>query len=489
MCTELDGVCRGSKVAVCAGQVLPTHRGTQGAPVAPPYAGRLDAVLTGLSATVLKALQGCRPECPKLVAAAETGDVALVRSLLDQSPSPNPDSTVGPRRRQELATRTPLMVAAKHSHLQVAEVLLQWGADPNATDRWGRTALRDAVYNRDLSLTDLLLSHGAVINPLHAAAVRHGLYADHIEPPLHDAIRSGSAAMVDHLIARGADPNAKCKRHMHPLAVALLWYESSMTTRVPPVGHGSNAVHGVEHAAAAGAATDDKTPHDQVSITMEASVYRQLVTPSERCAVIQALVRGGANVGTKSTQGRSMLSAAVQLGSTDLTMLLLMHGAHPDNGCTSDSLHPGLMPNQRSVVRRAAPLWTAAAAGNVRIVSMLLEAGADPRGLTRVDPLVRAAEECHNKACRDLLIRAVDAWTLKWSPRTHCALPNHVRKAVEAVVLCNHRNACIGWDVAAATDGTLPWLPPEVLLFIILSSLAGADFGAGGTTTCDTALK
>ncbi|PPJ51362.1 hypothetical protein CBER1_10061 [Cercospora berteroae] len=56
---------------------------------------------------------------------------------------------------------TPLEVACYRRHIEVAELLLRYGADPNSTDVFGNSCLDYAVKNEDRAIISLLLRHGA----------------------------------------------------------------------------------------------------------------------------------------------------------------------------------------------------------------------------------------------------------------------------------------------------------------------------------------
>ncbi|MED6210226.1 hypothetical protein PIB30_062167 [Stylosanthes scabra] len=85
---------------------------------------------------------------------AHQNDAAAVRKLLQEDPS-----LVKAR---DYDTRTPLHVAALHGWLDVANCLIEFGADVNAQDRWKNTPLADAEGASRTSVIELLKSHGGL---------------------------------------------------------------------------------------------------------------------------------------------------------------------------------------------------------------------------------------------------------------------------------------------------------------------------------------
>jgi len=58
-----------------------------------------------------------------------------------------------------------LMVAAAHGHVNTVKALLNAGADVNAADFTGWTALHAAAYKGDKEIISLLLKRGAIAPP------------------------------------------------------------------------------------------------------------------------------------------------------------------------------------------------------------------------------------------------------------------------------------------------------------------------------------
>lgn len=93
---------------------------------------------------------------------------------------------------------SPVADAAQAGDVEQLRSLLKQGADVNAPQADGLTALHWAALNDDLATLEVLLYAGATIRPL----TRVGGYT-----PLHLAARSGHPAVVEALLEAGANPN------------------------------------------------------------------------------------------------------------------------------------------------------------------------------------------------------------------------------------------------------------------------------------------
>jgi ankyrin repeat protein len=94
------------------------------------------------------------PEYEKheLATAAEAGDVAAVRALIDGGAVVDQKDRSG---------RTALHHAARRGHLDVLELLLEHGADTEARTATGYTALHEAGVHDQFESAKILLNHGA----------------------------------------------------------------------------------------------------------------------------------------------------------------------------------------------------------------------------------------------------------------------------------------------------------------------------------------
>ena len=161
-------------------------------------------LIAGLSVLTL-ALAGAATaaEDATLADAAEQGHGKLVRTLLAGGADVNAAQVDG---------MTALHWAAYHDDLDTARMLVEGGADANAVNRYGVPALSLVATNGNAAFVRLLLDAGADPNV--------GLLGG--ETVLMTAARTGSLGAVQALLANGADPNARERRGQ----TALMWAAS-----------------------------------------------------------------------------------------------------------------------------------------------------------------------------------------------------------------------------------------------------------------------
>lgn len=108
-----------------------------------------------LSLTIVNALPGTKERRQRLFAAAAAdGDYRTVRKLRSSGAHINSRANCC----------MPLFLAAGSGRLEVVRFLIDEGADVNAREQRGATALTEAVYYGHLSVVKELLSRGADVN-------------------------------------------------------------------------------------------------------------------------------------------------------------------------------------------------------------------------------------------------------------------------------------------------------------------------------------
>jgi uncharacterized protein len=160
-----------------------------------------------------------------LIWAAAENHPDAVRLLASRGADVNGRSTAldVPRRRNgqsilPLGSWTPLMYAARQNAIEAARALIESGADLDLTDPDGATALVLAIINANYDAAALLVEKGANPNigdkeagmaALFAAVDMHTLTVGHGRPNPRPSGELTAVDVVQRLLARGADPNAR----------------------------------------------------------------------------------------------------------------------------------------------------------------------------------------------------------------------------------------------------------------------------------------
>ncbi len=191
-----------------------------------------------------------------LPTACHTGDIARVRELLQQDPSLA--NRVGEYEGYYLGAGAPLMNAATVGRMDIVQLLLDHGADPNLPEEQiaprGK-ALYQAVFHGHYEIAKLLLERGAFPNPpvessgdalwvsrefrpnkrMEELLLSYGATPEAERPsedwstrehnwlrisPLHQAARAGDVTKAKELLDAGADLTA---RDEHIRSTPLAW--------------------------------------------------------------------------------------------------------------------------------------------------------------------------------------------------------------------------------------------------------------------------
>ncbi|CAL8093333.1 unnamed protein product [Orchesella dallaii] len=138
-----------------------------------------------------------------LLEAAKKGNLAKVKKLLTPE-NINCRDTHG-------RNSTALHLAAGYNNLEVAEYLLEKGADVNSRDKGGLIPLHNASSYGHLDIAALLIKYNAQVN----ATDKWGF------TPLHESAQKSRTHLCALLLAHGADPFAKNQEGHTPLDLAV----------------------------------------------------------------------------------------------------------------------------------------------------------------------------------------------------------------------------------------------------------------------------
>lgn len=142
-----------------------------------------------------------------LISASHDGDIATAKLLIDKGVN------VNVRIKGSFGHEgfTPLHIAADYGHKDVAELLINNGAEVDALSACASTPLSSATICGHKDIVELLIAKGAAVN----TKTTKGFI------PLHFASSRGHKEIVELLIAKGADVNAKDEEGRTPLAEAI----------------------------------------------------------------------------------------------------------------------------------------------------------------------------------------------------------------------------------------------------------------------------
>jgi tetratricopeptide (TPR) repeat protein len=136
--------------------------------------------------------EGLEQEQKALVAATESGDIALVERLLAKG--------VDAHAKDE-DEKAVLMIAVSKGHTAVVQALLAKGANPNAKAKNNRTTLMEAAKLGNSDIVQTLLTAGADVNAKDSEDVTALMMAG----------LEGHSDVVQALLSKGADVNARSK--------------------------------------------------------------------------------------------------------------------------------------------------------------------------------------------------------------------------------------------------------------------------------------
>jgi uncharacterized protein len=244
------------------------------------------------------------------------------------------------------ADKAPLADAAEHRNSALVRELLAKGADVNAPQVDGMTALHWAVNNDDAEMAGLLVRSRANVN----ATNRYGV------PPLSTACTNGNAALVRLLLDAGANANA-----------SLPGGETVLMTAAR-VG----SLEAIKALLARGANPNAQERRDQTALMWAAA--------EGHATVVRALIEAGSTINATLPSGFTPLFFAVREGHIDVVRVLLEAGVNVNETLQPKAERPAspLGTNYRPIRKGTSPLMLAVENGHFDLAMALVEAGADP---------------------------------------------------------------------------------------------------------------
>jgi ankyrin repeat protein len=332
------------------------------------------------TALVLLLAAGCKKESDDVMTplhrAAMSGDVNKVQLLLRQGADIDAKDVSG---------KTPLFIVASEVHWptsisvgapapEMIQVLLDNGANINASDKWGYSVLHAALSRDRTDVAEFLLAHGAYVQTQSQGG----------ETPLHVAARSGWPRIVQLLVDRGAEVNAAARNGDTPLLRAI--------------------------------------------ITDSVSAYGRYPLDPNHWEVVRFLIAKGTDVNAMNRAGETALGCAAKTGDLKLAQLLMDSGARPNLTAMPDGTPAILAMNHNHVdvaeflVSRGAEvtLHLAAHIGDIEKAQALIQSGSDvnARGQAGETPLHMAVCGGHRDVAEllinsgaDVNAQAASGWT------------------------------------------------------------------------------
>ena len=361
-----------------------------------PQRGAAQRLRRWAAPLVAVACLGAAPRDLPLIEAVRTGSAESVRALLEQGLNEGPDQRLDQRIDVNAAAAdgttalhwavqgeqaavvemliaagaevtaanrygaTPLSLATLTGNAGVVAQLLEAGADANEATVGGRTALMTAARTGDVAAVRVLLSHGA---DAHARDHTHGQTA------LMWAAAEGNAGVVKALVRAGADIRARTERGFTAFLFAAR----------------AGRIAAARALLAAGAGVDESLPNGVTPLL--------LAITNMNYELAALLLRAGADpqsdaVGWSALHQLSWSRRPAigfnnperlhrdDVAALDLARLLLAAGANPNARIRKDLQD---VPRQRSTGGTGStPFFLAARTGDVDLMRVLLEYGADP---------------------------------------------------------------------------------------------------------------
>uniref|UniRef100_A0A673BQV6 Ankyrin-1 n=1 Tax=Sphaeramia orbicularis TaxID=375764 RepID=A0A673BQV6_9TELE len=306
---------------------------------------------------------------PALHIAARNDDTRTAAVLLQNDPNPDVLSKV----HSPCTGFTPLHIAAHYENLNVAQLLLNRGANVNFTPKNGITPLHIASRRGNVIMVRLLLDRGAQID----AKTKDEL------TPLHCAARNGHVRIIEILLDHGAPIQAKTKNGLSPIHMAaqgdhmdcvkqLLQYNAEIDDitldHLTPLHVAAHCGH---HRMAKVLLDKGAKPNSRA---LNGFTPLHIACKKNHMRVMDLLLKHSASLEAVTESGLTPLHVASFMGHLNIVKILLQKGASPS----------------ASNVKVETPLHMASRAGHFEVAEFLLENAAPVDAKAKVmSPLMK----------------------------------------------------------------------------------------------------
>eukprot|EP01032_Pedospumella_encystans_P009143 gene9143-10790_t len=275
----------------------------------------------------------------KLHSAADRGEVATVRSLLDKNNTANKHLNINWQNKNK---ETALLQACYKGHLEIVKLLVENGADMNVQEKDGYTPLHWAAYKGHVEVVDYLLSQGAdatLVKKTGTTALQNAsnqnirdIFEKHLNPPSKQlqSATSSTTATTSTTAAKGtenADPVAPVNTSSRQGSPSPLTKEQEVSLCQQLHTAASNNDFATLHTLLTDANNNNCTSvlnHKHQG--QETALVQACYANSEEC--VKLLIEAGADLNTKDSDGWTGLHWAAYNGNSHNVTALLQAGAN-----------------------------------------------------------------------------------------------------------------------------------------------------------------